>query len=81
MHLDIWSPGTISNDSGKSISLITTMCNLILFVIPFLLDQFTLQSVDTTFIEFVVCNFVSVGFSLLTPIANSADSLDKNYKH
>ena len=50
MHLDIWSPGTISNDSGKTISLITAMCNLILFVIPFLLDQFTLHSVDTTFI-------------------------------
>ena len=42
MNLGMWSPVTISNDSGKTISILTAMCDLQLSVISYLMYQFIL---------------------------------------
>ena len=54
IHLDVWSPVTISNSSGKHISLITAIFNLTQFLILSFLDQFMLQSVAKISMKYVV---------------------------
>ena len=57
MHVDLWMPGKLVNESGKTLQLMNRMCDLTQFVISILVDDARSEILAKLFMEQVVLSF------------------------
>ena len=57
MHVDLWMPGKITNDTGETMQLMNAMCDLTQFIVSILVTEATSESLSKLFMEQVVFTF------------------------
>ena len=57
MHYDLWIPGKLMDESGKTLQLLNCMCDLTQFVISILFDDASSDNLGKIFMEQVVLSF------------------------
>ena len=57
MHVDLWSPGKLVDDDGKTLQLMNCMCDLTQFVISIIVDDARSEILAKLFMEQVVLSF------------------------
>ena len=57
MHCDLWMPGKLVDESGKTLQLLNCMCDLTQFVISILVDDACSENLGKLFMEQVVLSF------------------------
>jgi len=58
MHVDLWAPGKMLNkQTGKTMMLMNTMCDLTQFVVSSIIENPTAESLAQLFMEDVVLTF------------------------
>ena len=69
MHVDLWMPGTLLDDSGQVMQLMNCMCNLTQFVVSVLVTDSTSEILSKLFMEHVV-----LYFGMVSVVVVDADS-------
>ena len=69
MHIDLWSPGKLVDDVGKTLQLMNCMCDLTQFVISIIADDTCSDILSKLFMEQVV---LSIG--MVAVVVVDADS-------